>query len=387
MTTRNLAGWGRNPATGLLHWDFDLSDYASVTGSGFGTKSQFVYSDDISSYPLGAITNAIGSMKISIDGGVSIANDMLRGSNKAIKKQYYNDNDFPKIYINLPSPSQSAYFACWFRYANDDFAGVPDWNSSSTYATNNPVKRGGNRYHAAQAVPANIDPATDYSHVYWSPKTNVWKFGRIGNTLSDPYHANRWHHEFTGTLPVAQSSALYSIENELTPYSGGSGSNGDQVSYNPLLITKDTWHFYEQWATAGTLNGADSTYEARIDGVPTTRFINGNFKTNGKPDGIQSILTPIDGLDCQWNGTAKSNTQMWMNGVYTSASLSRIIMTDTASYAAATNWELQSDLLAGWSDTQIYYRPVKGSFTSGQTAYLQIFNNGVIVDTKTVVVP
>lgn len=372
----------RNPATGKLESLFNINDYLTVSGSGFGTKNEYVYYDDISSYPLGTITNTIGSMKISINGGVSIANDVLRGGNKAVKKQYYNENDFPKIYLNLPAPSQSAYFACWFRYTNDDFAGAPDWNSSNTYVLGESVTRNSIRYKAKQAVPANIDPATDYSFVYWALQTNVWKLGRIGNTLDDPYHANRYHHEFTGTIPTSQTSALYSLENGYAPYIAN-----NQVSYNPLtLLTKDTWHFYEMWATAGTLNGGDSTFEARINNIPTTRFINGSFKTNSKPEGIQSILTPICGLDNQWQA-GKSNTQMWMNGVYTTSCLSRIVMTDTSNYESATNRELQEDLVNGWSDTLIYYKPKRGSFTQGATAYLHVFNNGVLVDTKTVTVP
>lgn len=372
----------RNPGVNKMQSTFKLSRYSRLNGSGFGTKSNFVYADDISKHALGAKTGNIGSIKIGIPGGITVSNDMLRGNNNAIKKDYFNSNDFPKMYINFPTPADSGYFACWFRYTNDDFAGADDWVVGTPYAADASVKRGVVRYKSVQAVPAGVDPSTDYSHVYWITQTNVWKLGRIGNTLDDPYHQNRYHHEFTGTIPTSQTSALYSTENGYAPYIAS-----NQVSYNPLSLTEDTWHFYEIWATAGTLNGNDSTFEARINNIPCTRFMGGSFKTNSRPDGIRSILTPLCGLDNQWQ-VGKSKTQMWMNGIYTTASLQRIVMTDTADYNAATNWELQEDLEGGWTDNRIYYKPIKGSFVSGATAYLQIFNPlGVIIKTIQITVP
>lgn len=377
MTTRNLAGWERSVITGKLDADFVLTEYQSVSGSGFGVKSNFVYYNNIEAMALGGVTAGDSSgLHLSIGGGVSISSDQSHSGTKSYKKDFYNNNDFPKVYVSLPIPSAQAYFACWFRYANNDFAGASDWSASGPYAIDVSVKKGPTRYKAKQAVPAGVDPETDYTRTYWATQTNVWKFGRIGNTLNDAYGPNRFSHEYTGTLASSLSSSFYAIDNGYGPTAGN-----NLVGYNPLLITPDSWHFYEQFATAGTVDGLDATYEVRINGIPSVRFAGASFRTPAKPELIQTILSPINGLDNQWQA-GKSNTQMWMDEVYVTDSLNRLVITDNSTYSASTNWAVQEDV--SWTDSLIYYKQNGGSFTSGTTQHLHVIANGVPVFTAPV---
>lgn len=377
MTTRNLAAWERSVISGKLDADFVLTDYQSVSGIGFGVKSNFVYYNNIEAMALGGVTAGDSSgLHLSIGGGVSISSDQSHSGTKSYKKDFYNNNDFPKVYVSLPTPSAQAYFACWFRYANNDFAGTTVWNGASSYLINEAVNRNTNRYKAKQSVPAGVDPATDYSRTYWGTQSSVWKFGRIGNTLNDAYGPNRFSHEYTGTLASSPSSSLYTTDNGYGPTAGN-----NQVGYNPLLFNPNTWHFYEQFATAGTVNGLDATYEVRINGIPSVRFINASFRTPAKPEAIQTILTPINGLDNQWQ-VGKSNTQMWMDEVYVTDSLNRLVITDNSTYSASTNWAVQEDV--SWTDSLIYYKQNGGSFTSGTTQHLHVISNGTPVFTTPV---
>lgn len=377
MTTRNLAGWERSVISGKLDADFVLTDYQSVSGIGFGVKSNFVYYNNIEAMALGGVTAGDSSgLHLSIGGGVSISSDQSHSGTKSYKKDFYNNNDFPKVYVSLPTPSAQAYFACWFRYANNDFAGTTVWNGASSYLINEAVNRNTYRYKAKQSVPAGVDPATDYSHTYWEAQGSVWKFGRIGNTLNDAYGPNRFSHEYTGTLASSPSSSFYAIDNGYGPTAGNS-----LVSYNPLLITPDSWHFYEQFATAGTVDGLDATYEVRINGIPSIRFAGASFRTPAKPELIQTILSPINGLDNQWQ-VGKSNTQMWMDEVYVTDSLNRLVITDNSTYSASTNWAVQEDV--SWTDSLIYYKQNGGSFTSGTTQHLHVISNGTPVFTTPV---
>jgi len=371
-----------NPGTGLLQWDFDINDYATFISTGLGTKSAYVYYNDIETMPVGAITAGdTQGLVLSIAGGTSIATDLCHSGTRAYKKDYFNNNDFPKLYLNCPAEHDEAYFSCWFYYETLDLSGVPVWSSGETYALNASVQKNSVRYKSKGAGNINHDPATDYSYTYWDSQTNVWKLGRIGNTAGDPYHANRFAHEMTGTIPTSPSNTMYSEDLGYTSYSGN-----NEVSYNPLNITANAWHFYEQYATAGSVSGTDASYEVRIDSVPAVRFSSATFRTPVRPDKIRSIMTPINGLDNQWQA-GKSNTRMWMDEVYMTTSRKRLVMTDSATYASSTMFCLQKDLENGWTDSLIQYIPIRGSFTQGATAYLHAIDGNTVLATKTITVP
>jgi hypothetical protein len=80
--------------------------------------------------------------------------------------------------------------------------------------------------------------------------------------------------------------------------------------------------------------------------------------------------------------TLNFNTQMWMDEVYVTDSLNRLVITDNSTYSASTNWAVQEDV--SWTDSLIYYKQNGGSFTSGTTQHLHVISNGTPVFTTPV---
>ncbi len=333
MPTRNLE-WGRNPATGKLQWDFDINDYATIAGSWFGTKTESVYYDDFESRSVGAVSGSVGSLNWSLSTGSSISTSNPHSGTKSVVHNY-SSNDFPKAYKTLSGVNRNVYMSCWFFFSGTVAAGT------------------------------------------------VWKLGRVGyGTIYTGIARAGASYTSSGTTDHPQS---FGGEIRTDPSGTGITSSSSHMTGTNTTPTaafiNGQWHFYEIEFYAGTLNGNDCYFEERVNGKITARWVNRLFLTDAYPNLPNWILTPINGMD-----NSPSITYS-VDEVYISESRSRVVMTDSATYSASTKWCAQEDLVNGWSDTLIYYKPKRGSFTQGATAYLHVFNNGVLVDTKPVVVP
>ena len=382
MTAVNPTALERSPATGRLNSSFSLSDYLSITGSGFGVKTGFTYDNDLESATAGILSSGNhDGFVVSNAGAVSIATDKSFSGTKSLKKDYYNNDDFPKIFIPYPVDSQDAYFSCKLYFENHDLDGIATYNASTPYIIGNEVQKNQIRYINVQAC-TGVDPTTDFTHVFWAPRTNVWKFGRFGNRPNDPYFNNRYTHEYVGTVPASFTGNLASDEHGNEKYNAN-----NEVSASSVLMTSGNWYYVQMRAKAGTVEGNDAFFEIRLNGIPICRYTGGSFRTTSRQNQLYGVLTPICGLDCTWNGSAHSNTQMWIDEMHTTCSDRYLVMTDSPTYSASTKWREQPELSGGWTDTQIYYTPKRGNFTQGATAYLHVVVNGASIYNQSVVVP
>jgi len=331
MQTKNLAAWGRNPTTGKLQWDFNINDYSTIVGTGFGAKTESVYYDDFESRALGSVGASVGELNWSIQAGSSISDSNPHSGTKSIIHDF-SANDFPKVFKNL-SGKTGLTLSCWLHISGTVAGGA------------------------------------------------VWKFARVGggNVYGGYPHA--------GASYTSSSSAN-------TPQSAGGEiviNNGDISSYSANIsgttssptdaYTNGSWHFYELEFYTGTLNNSDCYFCERIDNKIVTQWVNRPYLTSTNQTMPAWVLLPLNGLD------GNPPITYSIDELYISESRSRVVMTDSATYSASTKWCAQEDLQGGWSDELIYYKPKRGSFTQGATAYLHVFNNGVLVSTKTITVP
>lgn len=337
MTTRNLAAWHRNPATGKLQWDFDINDYLTITGSGFGTKSESVYYDDFESRTVGAVSGSVGSINWSISAGSSVSTANPHSGTKGIQHNYAS-NDFPKAYKQL-SNANRVYMSCYLYFSGTIAAG------------------------------------------------SVWKMGRVGsNGGVSPQVYNGSPHVGASYTSTGTVNHPVSYGGEIVTGSASSitSSAANMSGYNTTptaAFVPDSWLFYEIEFYTGTIDGSNCLFEERVNGGIVSRWINRPFLTTDNSNLLDWILLPINGLD-------NSPPIVYsLDELYITESRNRIVMTDTSNPAIATKRSLQEDLEGGWSDSLIYYLPKRGNFTQGDTAYLQIYNDGVLVDTKTIVVP
>jgi len=321
----------RNPATGKLESLFNINDYLTVSGSGFGTKTESVYYDDFENRVVGSVSGNVGSLNWSISSGSSIATSNPHSGTKSVIHNYAS-NDFPKVYKNLTGKT-GLTLSCWLHISGTVSAGTV-WKMSRV---------GGNAvYYGIPKAGASYTSAGTAN----TPQSIGGEIV-IGNGTISSYNAN-----VTGTTSTPANA-----------------------------FTNGSWHFYELEFYTGTLNNSDCYFCERVDNKIVTQWVNRPFLTSTNSTMPAWVLLPINGLD-----NSPSITYS-VDEVYISESRSRIIMTDSATYSASTKWCAQEDLQNGWSDTLIYYKPKRGIFTQGETAYLHIFNNGILVDTKTVVAP
>lgn len=323
--------------------------YHTIIGSGFGSKNTGIpYFDNFETRTLGAANGStLGSatqMAISNPDYVSIVNSGSHSGTRVVKMDYQaasaaaggNPSSslmFPKIYHELGTRSQYGYAAFWIK-----------WTGSA------------------------------------SSNSNVWKMSRFTNDSSDPY---------SGTNSVVFSYTSQAGASAPSDYSGQSqgdvapfqywGTTPSSINpstqsplYNPAtLFTKDSWHLYEVEFDVGTLNTANAIVEERWDKTLTVRHGNGSnsmtYKTTAHPNDVYSIMSPLCGLDDY------SNIIMYMDEAYFDGSRCRVVMTDSATYSSWTKWAIQP--IATYSNTNITAVKNKGMFTTGDTAYLHVFNS------------
>lgn len=330
MRNKTLSA-ARNPATGKLQWDIKAGDILSIDGTGFGSKTESVYYDDFESRTLGAVSNNVGSLNWSSQNGSAISSANPHSGTKSITHNF-SVNDFPKVYKNLTGKT-SLTLSCWIHISGTVSSGA------------------------------------------------VWKFARVG--AGDVYSGNpkagaSYTSTGTANTPQAIGGEIVINNGDISSYS----ANVSGITSTPsAAFTNGSWHFYELEFYTGTLNNSDCYFCERVDNKITTQWINRPFLTSTNSAMPAWLLLPINGLD---NSPAITYS---VDEVYISESRSRIVMTNSATYSASTMWCAQEDLQGGWNDELIYYKPKRGNFTQGETAYLHIFNNGVLVSTKTITVP
>lgn len=383
MTNANILINNIDPNAEQYTSGIDLNDYYFIEGNGFGSDDEYVYYNDMEKFPLGEIfAGNNDGLWVMVSGGLSISSDLAHTGTRSFKKEYFNKNDFPKTYLRCPGQHDYVYFSCYWRYETLDLDGVQVWIPGKTYVLNEEVQKGSTRYKCNVPTSLGVDPETDYSHSNWSALTSVWKLSRIGNIYNDPYHPTRYNWDITGTMPKSSAPSLFTDEEGYSRYAAH-----NTASFNTLTqLTPNTWHFYETFAYAGTLGNNDSFLEIKIDGKTAVRFDNGKFRTYTSPDAIRAVMTPINGLDNSWQ-VGKSNTRMWMDEVFMTTSLKRVIMTDSPNFATSTMWCAQPHLPKAWRSTRVICKAVRGNFIQGSTAYLHIIDyKGVVVHTKQITV-
>lgn len=334
MTTRNLAGWGRNPATGMLHWDFNINDYYYIPIVGLGIKTSVPYYDDFESRSLGAVSSAMGNLTISNTTDKNITTNSFSGT-RALECAYTGGTSaparFPKAYLTLPNRSNKVYFSCRFKFSGTTTGGA-----------------------------------------------NVWKFLRFSNSAgNDPYNdSNKFSHEMTSSAgvanPVSQSSSIW-VDGGFSA-TAGNLSPADDTPAN--LFQNGQWIFYEGFIDAGTVGNADAEVVIKTDNKIACRFLNRNFLSSLNPQGVKYVLTPMNGIDDFTTSTLVS----YMDEIYVDGSLARCIMTDNSNYAASTNSMRCAQVLSFTTSDGAYLIRKRGLFSSGQTAYYHFWNtSGVYV--------
>lgn len=329
--------------SGKLQSGFRIADYQSITGTGFGTKTQSVYYDDFESRTVGNVSGSVGGITWEFSTGSSITNANPHSGTKNLQHNF-SLNDFPKAYKTLNSAGKT-YFSCWL-YFSGTVSGSTVWKLSRIGGSNggvyNGISRAGSSYTSSGSV---NHPVT---------------FGGEIRTSAPPAEPTSSSGDLTG-LTTTPSAAFI---------------NGQ-------------WLFYEIEFYSGTLNNSDAFFEERVNGQITARWINRPYLTSDYSGLPTWFLLPINGLD---GGPPVTYS---LDELYITESRSRIVMTDSATYSASTKWCIQDDGSDQdedgspfyWTDTEIYYKLKRGSFTQGATAYLHVFNNGALVATQTIVVP
>lgn len=327
MTVFSMTGLV-NPATGLLDPTYEPPSFDfTITGSGFGSKTGLALFDAYDNLSAGSVTGSVGQLTISTSGASTIDASTFHSGSKSLRHDFSSVN-FPKMYREFTTRTQTAYCSCWWRFQGS------------------------------------------------SDAVSVWKLARFNTGDSDPYgDFNRFSAEYTASInsPVPTSlSATTNIDGGVSEYAGTS-----DVATQVELFTSGQWHFMEWEIDSGTVDGGDLFVEQRVNGVANIRFTGSNFRTTANPELIKYIMSPVNGLDSSGSRAIVYN----VDEMYTDASRARVVMTNSATYSSSTNWAIQPVKI--WSDTSISCDYNRGSFTIGATAYRHVFNSaGVRVYTS-----
>lgn len=324
----------RNPATGKLTSQFDISDYFYIPISGLGVKTSTPYYEDFESRSLGAATSPMGALTISNLTDKSITTNSYSGT-RALECAYTGGISaparFPKAYVTLPERSNKVYFSCRFKFSGTTTGGA-----------------------------------------------NVWKFLRFSNTSgSDPYSdSNKFSHEMTSLAGVANP---FSHSETITVDGANTTTASNQLPADdtlPNLFPNGQWVFYEGYIDAGTVGNSDATIIIKSNNKVALNFTNRNFLSATNPLGIKYILTPMNGIDDFVSSTLVS----YMDDVYADGSFARCIMTDSSDYETSTNSTRCAQVLSFTTNEGAYLIRKRGLFAEGQAAYYHFWDiNGAYV--------
>lgn len=292
-----------------------------ITGTGFGTKaSGLSISNNFELETVGAVVTSPGGLNVSNKTGTSIVNSGSHSGNNCISQDYSLEG-FPKIYHSLSGLQTRFYMSCWVK-----------WSGTVTGAT-------------------------------------VWKFGRVGANTT--YSGNPKAGE---TYTSTDQNTPASFGGEIVSSSGivGYGANATLAPSASAIYTADAWHFYELEFYTGTVDGNDSYFVVRVDGINAVVWSGIEFLTTALSDLPDWILTPINGLD------GAPPITMLLDDLYIDESRARVVMTDNATYASSTKWAVQPILT--YSDTEITVTKSRQVFSIGESAFLHLFDDtGVLV--------
>jgi len=359
MTTKSLAGWARNIASGLLDADFDINDYWVVTGSGFGTKdNSYRFHQDFNALAINAdvlpSNNAAGTgLKLYQGGGSSIDTGNPHSGSKCWKTRFTGSQQTPRLGLDTGRYQKKLYYSCWWRYHVNSYTGNADW-----------------------------------------------KFGRMGNT-AEPYSASRFDHEFTGAVPPSSPSMNTSVQ-----VGGPPPPNGTGAIYNPewagnaknraghtfIFPQPDTWYFYQMYGDSGDYLTNNNYFEVFLNGS-SNKYFDGSgtnlperaFRNVDYPNMLRSLLLPNTGIV----NFSSNDIEQWVDEVVVSSGWANAIMTDNPVYGQTLGTDKCVQLVdAYWSDDTLLFRPVFGVFTSGESAYIHIIDDNLnYSQTIPVVVP
>jgi hypothetical protein len=307
--------------------------YSTITGSGFGTKdSTTPYFDDFEAETVGTINSTVGNITFKTPDYTEVINTDKNSGSKCLQTDFGQSGSFPEGYIPLSGTKRNGYFACALK-----FEGIT---------------------LSSQAV---------------------WKHVRIGaGTIYHGYpHAGFSHTGNSSDIPLSTGSEIVDGDGTLQGWGSISGHNtasppndGDVSG----IYQSGVFQFYEVEWDAGTVDGNDSFFVCRVNGVEDTKWENLPFLTSGNPALPTWMITPMNGM-----GTLQPIIYK-MDDLYQDETRNRVVMTDNAVYASSSKWAVQP--IVSWSDTSISITKKRQNFAVDDTAYLHVFNAaGTLVHT------
>ncbi len=289
----------------------------TISGTGFGTKTGTPYFEDFESVTVGQYTSgqSIGSL-VTVNGGPQVVTSKSASGSRSLYNNFATA-DFPEVYKVLSGTNRRAYLSCklWI-----EGAGLP----------------------------------------------HVWKFGRIGaNSVYGgiPHAGASYPPTFTASSDAFNGEIVTS--DGITSYWANNTAN--PANWAPAFAN-GFWRFYELEFDAGTVNNSDATFNEYVNAASTVIWQNRPYLTSANSALPTWFLTPFNGWDVSTGNAG------YMDDIYIDESRARVVMTDNATYASSTKFEIQP--VVSWSNTSIVVTKRGGSsFTAGNTYYLHVFDN------------
>lgn len=296
-----------------------------IKGSGFGVKpNDDVYFDDMESHSVGAVVGTLGRLNLSGSGGTSISTAQKSSGTRSYRHDYSLDR-FPKVYLDFEIPVESAYQSCKLYFTG--------------------------------TISSEISA--------------VWKFGRFG---AGEVYSGVPHVAESYTSDV-NAGAPETFSGEIVTSNGITSSSMDNTAEGipEDVYLPNQWLFVESELYAGTVDNDDAQWQVKVNGTPVVLMTGRQYRTAAASNLIEWLITPVDGLD----DATTINIIVYMDEFFSTGSRYRVIMSSSADPSATgTGIKRAAQVDTQWSDSEITYTAFNGSFMSGDTAYLHVYNNG-----------
>lgn len=150
---------------------------------------------------------------------------------------------------------------------------------------------------------------------------------------------------------------------------------GPTLSNNSGWIypARNTWYFFEAILKQSTPGVSDGTVILKVNGSDVYRH--DPVRTRDISGQHWDFTTFFDGMT-NWSGS----TQSWVDDVYFNDTWARVMIGNAPTYSSSTAFDIQP--ATSWSDNSITMSVNSGVFTSGQTAYLYVFDANNVSNTQ-----
>jgi hypothetical protein len=301
----------------------------SLTGTGFGPKpvAEPVYFSTFDDAALGApaTDNSVGLECLNDPSLLpTVVQDRAHSGSQSLCMVYPASltSSFPGIGKTLPAQSRDLYIGQWVYWERASGAGNAEFIFKWARAG------GGAPYHGLPGFHHTQRPADD---------------GTVGNPSGD-----------TGFTTLSGTNV----------YDDTVDRGGD----------RDAWHWVEYKYRLSDPGSPNGMLQTLVDGTVNADLKNQVTRDASDTSFLAWALTVMDGND-QYNGpNGMGNAyRLYTDDTLIDVSLARVILTDSATYAASTLWAPQRT--SGWSDTQITIpTPNYGGFAHGMKAYFHVFD-------------